>query len=250
MQQRLLSSRQADFAVEAYLLGQVDFDACLALQQWLVYEASGRADGQITLLVCEHPPLVTIGRLGSRAHVHMTPAELTSRRLEVRWVNRGGGCLLHAPGQLAIYPVVPLEDHELSVGQYLERLHTGLLRTLADLRIEGHRLPRRHGIWGRTGQLVAIGAAVKSWVTYHGAFINVAPPMHVSRFIHADPEGGTAMTSLVVERQQPVKMASVRASLVRHLAEALGCSRFHLYTGHPLLGRASKARHELAARTH
>ena len=54
-------------AVEAYLLGVVDFEACLALQQRLVYETAGRSDGQITLLVCEHPLSITVGRQGSRA---------------------------------------------------------------------------------------------------------------------------------------------------------------------------------------
>src|SRR5690348_8506148 len=96
-------------AVEAHLLGTVSFEDCLALQQRLVYETSGRSDRQITLLVCEHPLKITVGRLGSRSHIHLSRHELVSRQIDVRWVNRGGGCLVHAPGQLAIYPIVPLD---------------------------------------------------------------------------------------------------------------------------------------------
>ncbi len=65
--------------------------AALALQQRLVYEAGGRQDATITLLVCEHPPIITIGRGGSRAQLRASAAELASRQIEVRWVNRGGG---------------------------------------------------------------------------------------------------------------------------------------------------------------
>ena len=97
---------------EAYLLGSVDFEACLALQQRLVYEAAGRDDGQITLLLCEHPLTITVGRQGSRADIRLgQSASWKAGGSRSRWVNRGGGCLVHAPGQLAIYPIVPLEPH-------------------------------------------------------------------------------------------------------------------------------------------
>src|SRR5436190_21819309 len=90
-------------SVEAYLLGQVDYDVCLALQQRLVYEVSGRRDGQIALLLCEHPLSITVGRRGSWSHIHFDEAELTRRSIGVKFVNRGDGVVLHAPGQLAVY---------------------------------------------------------------------------------------------------------------------------------------------------
>ncbi|OYV85452.1 MAG: hypothetical protein B7Z73_13550, partial [Planctomycetia bacterium 21-64-5] len=61
--------------VEAHLLGLVEFDACLELQQRLVYEASGSGSGNIALLVCEHPLVVTVGRQGSRSHIHLSHHE-------------------------------------------------------------------------------------------------------------------------------------------------------------------------------
>ena len=85
-------------AMQAFLLGEIDFDTCLALQQRLVYETSGAADGPITLLICEHSPLITVGRSGSRSHLHISSEELTSQQVNVRWLNRGGGCLVHLPG--------------------------------------------------------------------------------------------------------------------------------------------------------
>lgn len=237
-----------DPSVEAFFLGKIDFEACLALQRRLVFEAGGRADGQIALLLCEHPGLITVGRLGSRAHIHLSPRELTSRRLEVSWVNRGGGCLLHAPGQLAVYPIVPLWWHRFTVGEYLNRLQSGILATLNELGIAGQTRAGSHGIWGRTGQLVAFGAAVKNWTTYYGAYINVDPAMRTFRSIESDPWGQTPASSLAAERQKPVKMSTVRATIVSHLASALLCERYHLYTGHPLVAQVLRSTHESVGR--
>jgi lipoyl(octanoyl) transferase len=212
----------------------VDYDACLALQNRLVYEASGRDDGQITLLICEHEPIIAVGRRGSWGHIALDRRELASRQLEVRWVNHGGGCLAHMPGQLAIYPIVPLEYHGFTVGDYLDRLQRALAGAVEEVGFAPQTRPYQYGVWGRSGQLAALGVAVRSWVTYHGAFLNVAPAMDLFRLLSTDPEGGTPMSSLAVERQKNLKMTKVREAVIRHLIESLGCPRHHVYTGHPL----------------
>src|SRR5262249_32813732 len=104
----LAPPRAADTTLQVYLLGTVEFDAALAPQRRLVSEGAGdRSRG--ALVLGEHPPLITVGRRGSRAHIHAEPGELRARQWGVRWVNRGGGCLLHLPGQLAVYPVLSLD---------------------------------------------------------------------------------------------------------------------------------------------
>jgi lipoyl(octanoyl) transferase len=226
-------------AIETHLLGLIDHPRCLALQQRLVDEIGGRNDGQIALLLCEHPNLITVGRAGSAADLALGSDLLTNHRLETRWIGRGGGCVVHTPGQLAIYPIVPLAWHHFSVGEYLDRLQTGILNALDEIGIRGHLRPGRHGIWGRTGQLVALGVAVRNWVSYHGAFINVCPTMGLFRLVRTDPLESTRMSCLVAERGQAVRMTAVRSAIVRHLAEALGCPRCHMHTGHPLLARGA-----------
>mgnify|MGYP002622857272 CR=1 FL=1 len=221
-------------AIQTHLLGRVRWDHCLALQQRLVYESTGRADGQIVILLCEHAPIITIGRQGTRSHVGYTDAELRSRGLELRWVNRGGGTLLHGPGQIAIYPIVPLYWHGWSVGQYIQRLSTAIGRTLARLNFTGVQQRRHCGFWGRTGQLAAVGAAVKNWTTYHGAYLNVDLRTEPCRALRTDPQADGRMSSLAVERRGAARITAVRSQLVRELADAFGCDRYHLYTGHPL----------------
>lgn len=228
-------------ALAAHLLGLIDFDACLALQHRLVYEAAGRVDGQITLLVCEHPLAITIGRLGSRGHVRARRGELASHELEPRWVNRGGGCLVHAPGQLAIYPIVPLEWRGWTVGEYLGRLQAGLAAAVGDAGFAASTRPGRFGLWGHTGQIAAVTVAVKSWIAYFGAYLNVAPALFPQRWVESDPLDGGSMSTLAAERRKPVRMAAVREAVVRRLADALACDRYHLYSGHPLLARPRDA---------
>jgi lipoyl(octanoyl) transferase len=220
-------------AVETFLLGRVEYGRCLRLQRRLVAEVGGRDDGQIVLLLCEHPAVVTVGRGGSAAEIAADSGVFRSRQIDIRWVNRGGGCLLHCPGQLAIYPLVPLRWHGWTVGEYIERLQAGIIETLDELGIRGHTPPGRFGVWGRTGQLAALGVAVRDWVTYYGAYLNVCPAMGLFRLVDADPPGRTRMSCLLAERRGSARMATVRATLVRRLSEALGCERYHLYSGHP-----------------
>ena len=258
-------------SLEAFLLGQIDFDLALTLQRRLVEQARDRDDGQITLLLCEHPALITVGRGGSPGDVAMQSNLVRNRQIEVRWVNRGGGCLVHCPGQLAIYPIVPLRWHSFSVGEFLHRLQTGIIETLDDLNVPSHPVPETRGteevfakkscadgeplartssvpfprvapcgVWGRTGQLAALGVAVRHWITYYGAYLNVCPPMGLFRLVETDPVNHKPMSSLVAERCGPVRMTGVRAALVPRLAERFGCDRFHLYTGHPMLRVVSR----------
>ena len=237
-----------DALLEAHLLGEVPFDAVLALQQRLVYEAGGNNGAAISLLLCEHPAVITIGRLGSRAHLRTTTAELDSRQIELRWVNRGGGTILHSPGQLAVYAVVSLAAQGWTVGEFLGRFQGGLASVLVDLGLENHLDRDELGFSGRTGQLVSFGLAVKSWVTYYGAYINVHPSRHLARLVQSDPDDRIPASSLMIERQSAVKMTSVRAAVIARLAESFGTPRHHVYSGHPLLSRNPSKHHESARR--
>lgn len=228
--------RSSPPAAQAYLLGRIDFQSCLELQDRLVRQATERDDGQIVLLVCEHPPVVTIGRGGSPDQVASENRLLQTRQIEVHWVSRGGGCLMHCPGQLAIYPILPLAWHGMSLGQYIERLRAAVAATLEEQGVRLQPSPDGWGLWGRTGQLAALGVAMRRWVTLHGAFLNVCPPLGLFRLVAAGSPH-EVMSSLEAERCGRIRMPAVRAGLVQKVAEAFGCDRYHLHTGHPWLRR-------------
>lgn len=234
--------------VAAHLLGTVEFAAALALQQRLVYESSGSDDRQITLLLAEHPPRITVGRQGSRGHFREPSAWYAARKLDIDWVNRGGGCLAHGPGQVAVYPIVPLARLGWTVGEYLDRLQGGLLAACRALGCQTTEPPGRRGVWGRTGQVAFVGVAVKDATAYFGAYVNVSPALDVQRSLRTDPLDDTPPSSLGADVRRPVRMTAVRETLVRTLTEAFALERFHLHSGHPWLAAARRPGREAAAR--
>ena len=226
-------------SLEVYLLGLVDFESCLYLQDKLVGEIGDRNDGQGALLMCEHPPLITIGREGSRSHIACDPQELTARQIDVRWLNRGGPCVMHTPGQLALYPIIPLERRGLGLASYRDRLEGAVMDSCGELQVPAWVRPETPGVWCRCGQIAQLGVAVRSWVSYHGMFVNVCPSLDLQKLVHP-PEAANRMTSLSAQRVRPTSLHSVRESLMRRVAERLGYTRYHVYTGHPLLRRTKR----------
>lgn len=226
-------------SLEVHLLGLVDYDTALALQERLVYEISGRVDTQGVLLLCEHPPSISIGRQGSRSHVLASDHDLRACQMDVRWVARGGGAVVHALGQLAVTPILPLDRLQMDVGEYRLRLETALVAACRDQHVPAKRVPATPGVWCRGGQLASFGAALKYGTTLHGAVLNVDPDPAFLKMVDSSPPG-ERVTSLQVQRGRRVEMSAVRESIIRHFSAAFGYERVHVYTSHPLLQRTTQ----------
>lgn len=231
----------AGSALEIYLLGIVDFDEIQQLQRRLIYdlgesEASGGA-----LILCEHPPTISVGRSGSRAHILLDDNELRGRGIEVRWVNRGGGCVLHLPGQLVGYLAFPMAASGFDLRGYLDGLHRVLIATLGEFDLEATTLPDRSGVFLGNTRVATVGVAVNRWIAYHGFTLNVSTflePFEVLDEPGSRP-GASAIrqTSMESRRQRPAPMAKVREAVIRRVEEVFGLERHHLYSHHPLIRR-------------
>lgn len=226
-------------SLEVFLLGMVDFNAALELQEQLVHQVAGQNHHGGMLLLCEHPPVLTVGREGSSSHIRCEPGELTARQLQVHWLNRGGGCLVHTPGQLAIYPILPLDRLGWGLANFRWVLEATLMDVCRELRVPAYRRADLPGVWSRNGQVGHLGTAVKSWVSWQGMFLNVSPALDWQRLVESSP-ADPRVTSLSAELVRPVAMHSVRESVIRNLAARAGYDRYHLYTRHPLLRRTRK----------
>jgi len=224
----------AGAALEAYLLGQVDFQTALTLQRQLVYQVAGDRR-RAALVLCEHPPVITVGRQGSRAHILYQPEELRAMRWPVRWVNRGGGCLLHLPGQLAIYPILPLDRLGLGLHEYLDRLGQVIVDVLSEFGMPASAGPQGAAVCVGSRPVAALGVAVRDWVTYYGAVFNVKPDLESLRRVRI-AASAEPMTSLQRERRGPLREALVRERLLEHFAARFGFGRLSLFFHHPALG--------------
>lgn len=217
--------------LQAYLLGSLDFDAALRLQRRLHYDVAGDRDRAV-LLLCEHPPLLTVGRQGSRAHLRL---DTTERALPLRWVNRGGGCILHMPGQLALYPILPLDRLHLSIPEYLGKLGEMIAGLLHDFSIRGAIQAVTGAVLIGNRPIAATGVAVRDWVSYYGAYLNVQPDLDPYRLVTCTAGQREPMTSLERERRGPVRPALVRERLLEHFARCFGFQNVVLFTDHPAL---------------
>lgn len=223
--------------LDVFLLGCVDFDAYLMLQDRLAVEVQSRGDRYGILLLCEHPPLISLGRDGSAADLQSPAEDWEYPRCPVRWVGRGGGTWMHGPGQLSVSLLVPVDRLEISLHAFRRSMIRSLLQTARDVRIPARSATASPGISGRIGQFAYLGAAIHAGVSQFGMIVNVAPSFDVTTF---SPTGERS-SSLAAERSRPVAMASVRESLTRHLSAALGYEHYHAHTGHPWLRRTTQS---------
>jgi len=225
--------------LEVYLLGTLDYDDALRLQRRMVFEVSGSGGQLAALFLCEHHPIITVGRLGSRAHIECDDEELAARGLSVRWVNRGGGCNLQVPGQLAAYSIWPFQPDRPAIGDYVHRLERCVRDVLDEFDVSGVR-SESHALRTAAGQIASIGVAVSRWVGYHGVTLNVSGWKYPYRVVHPEANGSLRVTTMEAERQRPAPMAKVRECLVRKFVESFEIARHNVYTSHPMLRKPAR----------
>jgi len=173
-----------------------------------------------TLILVEHPHVITLGR-GSHRENLLAVGDVPTFEIE-----RGGDVTYHGPGQLVGYPIFLLRPDERDLHQYLRNLEEALLRTVADFGIAGDRNPGWTGVWTAEPEprrkLASIGVAVKRWVTMHGFALNVSTDL--ARFAAINPCGleATVMASLASLLGRPVDMDAVKDRARAHFAAVFG----------------------------
>ena len=228
-------SDQPDFApprpLAAYLLGGVTFEALLALQRRLVYDIAGDRD-TAALVLCDHPTGVTVGREGSASHVRPNPLGLLARGWPVHWVARGGGAMLHVPGQVACYPVFALDALNLTVGRYVSELQAVACDLCRAFGVEAAPDPERPGARANGRRVAHVGVAVRGGVSSFGLIVNVNPDLAPFREVRCDG-APLPMTSLARESGLRVRVSGVRQRLVELIAARFGFDRVSVFHNHP-----------------
>jgi len=186
-------------------LGLVDYRQALELQHALVER---RLAGEIpdTLLLLEHPHVVTLGRRG-------TMEDVLDPSLPVVEVERGGEATYHGPGQLVGYPIVQLADR-LDVRKFVRDLEDVLIRASTVFGVAADRDPRQSGVWSHGRKLGSIGIAVHRNVTFHGFAHNVNTDLSYFSKIRPCGFDGSIMTSMAQELGHPISMEAVKRAVV------------------------------------
>ncbi|WP_245590146.1 lipoyl(octanoyl) transferase LipB [Desulfobulbus elongatus] len=220
-------------------LGLMAYPAAHALQVELAARRRQGALGHDLFLCVEHPPVYTLGRHGSRAHLGEGEDFLRERGIAVMVVERGGEITYHGPGQLVVYPILDLRRRRLGLRDYVYLLEELMLRLAADCGIAARRDPRNHGVWVGDSKLGSIGIAIRHGVAFHGLALNVDPDLEPFSWINPCGLTGIGMTSLAREGGHDCTMARLKALLPRHLADLFAVDLHFLGRDRLLAGHLS-----------
>lgn len=200
-------------------LGTLAYREAWAHQLALV-ETRKTGAGDDTLILVEHPDVITLGRAQAAAANVVAPGAV-----EVVAIERGGDVTYHGPGQLVAYPIIQLVDGERDLHKFLRALEDAVIRTLARYDLAADRVPGKTGVWiDGARKICSIGIACRRWVTFHGLALNVTTDL--AQFHRINPCGFDAavMTSIAAELGAGATpgMAEVKAVLAAELGTALG----------------------------
>lgn len=160
-------------ALRVERLGKVGYAEALAIQEDRVRR---RRVGEIpdTLLLLEHPHVITLGSGSHAEHVLLSAEERAVRDIELWESGRGGDVTYHGPGQLVGYSILDLKPDRCDLHRYLRDLEEVLIAALAEFGLQGDRKPGLTGVWVEDRKVAAIGVRVSSgWITSHGFALNV-----------------------------------------------------------------------------
>ncbi len=166
------------------------------------------------LIFCEHPAVLTLGRLAVDQHIFATADELNKLGVEVHRIDRGGEVTLHAPGQLVIYPILNLNTRKKDLHAYLHSLEEVAIDLLKEFDIVAERNSGKTGVWIGHKKIVSIGVGVKKWISYHGLAINVNTDLKLFSLIR--PCGlDVAMTSMKEISGRDINLKDIKKSLIK-----------------------------------
>jgi lipoyl(octanoyl) transferase len=205
-----LQTAQVERTLEVRRLGLVPYPDALSLQRELVEERRAGRIGD-TLLLVEHPHVLTLGVRGDggRSHILATDDSLVARGVAVYETGRGGDITYHGPGQLVGYPIIDLKPDRCDIHRYVRDLEDVLMRTAAAYGVDAGRVQGLTGVWVGREKLAAIGVRVARWITSHGFALNVTTDLDYFSLIVPCGIADRGVTSLARLLGRPVDTLEV-----------------------------------------
>ncbi|MBS1902143.1 MAG: lipoyl(octanoyl) transferase LipB [Bacteroidetes bacterium] len=191
--------------------------------QHRIFDSLLDGSGNDTLILCEHKPVFTLGRVTDVTNVLFSDAELAKIGAEKFEIERGGDVTFHGPGQIVGYPLLNLAHFKEDLGWYLRSLEEVIIRTLATYGIEAFRVEGRTGVWvGKPPfeeKICAIGIKASRWCTMHGFAFNVNTDLRYFDYIVPCGISDRNVTSMKKLLGRDVDIAEVRDRLSRAFEE-------------------------------
>ena len=205
--------------IEILDLGRLGYQQALRRQLDLV-EARIKGSAPDSLILIEHPSVVTLGRSGSQNDLCVSEAALQQRGVELYKVDRGGQATFHEPGQLVAYPIVKLAANGLH--RYLKKLLEVVGAVVRTYGLTPVFKNGRPGVWIKGGKIASIGIAVKKWVAYHGIALNVNNNLDGFNWIVPCGHPGERITSLKAQLGYPIDLSEVKKHFTQQFWRSFG----------------------------
>ncbi|MDT5159489.1 MAG: lipoyl(octanoyl) transferase [Acidobacteriota bacterium] len=205
-------------------LGRMEYGAAFRVQKETELAVRERRAPD-TLLLVEHPHVLTIGRRATRDLILAAPEVLEARGVEVVETNRGGKMTYHGLGQVVGYPIINLSPEREDVHKYVRDLEEVLIRAMLDFDIETFRIKGLTGVHTERGKIAAIGVHIARWVTTHGFALNVNTDLDYFKLIIACE--GEPVTSLKELLGHVVPLRETEDRLVARFSEVFEMSLEH-----------------------
>jgi lipoyl(octanoyl) transferase len=174
------------------------------------------------LLLCEHPPVYTLGKSGHMENILISEADMEEQGIQFFKINRGGDITFHGPQQLVGYPIIDLERFYTDIGRYLREMEEVIILTLAEFGIVGKRSKGETGVWiepdveGKERKICAMGVRCSRWITMHGFALNVNTDLGYFNNIIPCGIENKKVTSMEKELNEMVNMDAVKESVQRN----------------------------------
>ncbi|HMO60527.1 MAG TPA: lipoyl(octanoyl) transferase LipB [Ferruginibacter sp.] len=187
------------------------------------------------LLLCEHPPVYTLGKSGHLENILISEADMAAQGIEFFKTNRGGDITFHGPEQVVGYPILDLEKFYTDIGRYLRELEEVIILTMGEYGLKGERSSGETGVWidpgvkGSERKICAMGVRCSRWVTMHGFALNVNT--NLGYFDNIIPCGiaNKRVTSLQQELGCNVDIVEVKEKICRNFEQVFNTRLLYGY---------------------
>jgi lipoyl(octanoyl) transferase len=184
------------------------------------------------LLFCEHPHVYTIGKSGKESNLLINEDFLESKGATLFKINRGGDITYHGPGQIVGYPILDLDNFDLSIKSYIFSLEEVIINTLKHFGISATRFDGATGVWldvdhpAKARKICAIGVRTSHWVSMHGFALNVNTNLDYFNYIVPCGIQGKGVTTLQKELGKPIDLEEVQKVLKTEFSNVFGMEIF------------------------
>jgi len=198
--------------------GLADYRQILQTQQ-LLREKRHQNEIPNTVLIVEHPAVITLGARQSSNKLLVNREDLAQKHIDVVDVRRGGGTTAHNPGQLVFYPILNLQKTGLGINEYIRELEAIGAELLKQLDVHSTRRKGAPGLWIGERKIASIGVRVSRSITYHGMAINIQNDLSIFDFIVPCGLDNVEMTSVLKETGKHHSMNQIKRKLAERLIE-------------------------------